>query len=50
MQNVAINFSETPGRVTHTGPPKAAFNDEVFGDLLGLGEEEVQWLKDTGVI
>jgi crotonobetainyl-CoA:carnitine CoA-transferase CaiB-like acyl-CoA transferase len=50
MQNVAIKFSETPGRVTHTGPPKAAFNDEVFRELLGLGEEEIQRLKDTGVI
>lgn len=50
MQNVAIKFTETPGRITHTGPPMAAHNDEVFGELLGLGEEELTWLKDQGVI
>lgn len=50
MQNVAITFSHTPGTITHAGPPKAAFNDEVFRDTLGLGEEEIRRLGESGVI
>ena len=50
MQNVAITFSATPGRITHAGAPKAAFNDEVLRDVLGLGEEEILRLKESGAI
>lgn len=50
MQNVALKFSRTPGRIVHTGPRKAAFNEEVFHDVLGLGEEAIAQLTEKGVI
>lgn len=50
MQNVAIAFSKTPGRISHTGPPKAAHNDEIFRETLGMEDEEILRLKEIGVI
>lgn len=50
MQNVAIKFSRTPGRVSHAGAAKASSNDEVLRKTLGMGEEEILRLKESGAI
>lgn len=43
-------LSKTPGRIAHLGPPLAAHNDEVYGGLLGLSDEERSALRAEGVI
>jgi len=43
-------FSETPGRTLWTGPPLGAHNEEVYKGLLGLSPEELEQLKEQGVI
>src|SRR5690606_20915896 len=44
-------FSRTPGAVKHPGPEQlGAFNREVYGELLGLSEEEQCRLAEEGVI
>jgi len=39
-----------PGRTDWAGPEVGAFNREVYGELLGLGEEELATLTARGVI
>jgi len=43
-------LSATPGRIVHLGGPLGAANDEVYGDLLGLPDREIDDLKSAGVI
>jgi formyl-CoA transferase len=43
-------LSETPGRVDHPGLPVGAANDEVFRKELGLADDELERLRDEGVI
>jgi crotonobetainyl-CoA:carnitine CoA-transferase CaiB-like acyl-CoA transferase len=43
-------LSETPGRTDWAGPEVGAFNDEVYGDLLGLSAGEISSLKQKGVL
>jgi crotonobetainyl-CoA:carnitine CoA-transferase CaiB-like acyl-CoA transferase len=43
-------LSETPGRTDWAGPGLGAFNDEVYGDLLGLSVEEISSLKEKGIL
>lgn len=43
-------LSETPGRTDWPGPEVGAFNDEVYGELLGLSPEEIARLKSNGVL
>ncbi len=44
-------LSRTPGAVKHPGPEQpGAFNQEVYGDLLGLSSEEIESLKSADVI
>lgn len=51
MPGLIPKFSRTPGRVRHAGPPQlGAFNDEVYGGLLGLSDEERERLAADGVI
>ena len=50
MPNVVPRFSETPGAVRHTGPALGEHNDDVYGDLLGIDEEERDALRAEGVI
>jgi formyl-CoA transferase len=50
MQNVFPRLSGTPGRVRHAGPELGEHNDEVYGGLLGLAEDEIQALRDSKVI
>jgi succinyl-CoA---D-citramalate CoA-transferase len=50
MQNVVPRLSETPGKVHWTGPVLGQHNDEVYGEVLGLSEEEREALHERGVI
>lgn len=50
MQNVVPKLSETPGEVRSTGPALGEHNEEVYGELLGLGKEEISELMNRGVI
>jgi len=43
-------LSETPGRTNWIGPMLGAHNQDVYGELLGMGEEEIAQLKADGVI
>ena len=43
-------LSETPGRTDWPGPEVGAFNEAVYGDLLGLSVEEVASLREKGVL
>jgi crotonobetainyl-CoA:carnitine CoA-transferase CaiB-like acyl-CoA transferase len=43
-------LSETPGRTDWAGPEVGAFNDEIYGELLGLSPEEIEILKTSGVL
>ncbi len=50
MQNVVPRLSETPGKVRWTGPALGQHNDEVYGHLLGLSEDERNDLRERGTI
>jgi succinyl-CoA---D-citramalate CoA-transferase len=50
MQNVVPRLIETPGKVRWTGPALGQHNDEVYGEVLGLSEEEREALRERGVI
>jgi formyl-CoA transferase len=51
LPGLVPKLSRTPGRVTHPGPEQpGAFNDEVYGELLGLSDEERGRLAQDGVI
>lgn len=41
---------ESPWRISRRAPLIGEHNKEVFGDILGLTEEAIQRLKETGVI
>jgi succinyl-CoA--D-citramalate CoA-transferase len=50
MQNVVPRLTETPGKVRWTGPALGQHNDEVFGELLKLSEEEQSGLRERGIV
>jgi crotonobetainyl-CoA:carnitine CoA-transferase CaiB-like acyl-CoA transferase len=43
-------LSQTPGRTDWAGPEVGAFNQEIYGDLLGLSAAELAELKEKGVL
>lgn len=43
-------LSATPGEVRHLGLPLGASNHEVYGDLLGLSDVEIDDMKARGII
>ena len=43
-------LSDTPGRTDWPGPEVGAFNQEVYGDLLGLSAEDLAELSREGVL
>lgn len=43
-------FSETPARVTRHGPCLGEHNGYVFGELLGIPQEEIEKLTQEGVL
>lgn len=50
MQNVVPRLSETPGEVRWTGPRLGEHNDEVYGNIIGLDDEERRSLQERGTI
>jgi succinyl-CoA---D-citramalate CoA-transferase len=50
MHNVVPKLSDSPGRVRHVGPELGEHNEQIYRDLLGLGDDELASLRSTGVI
>lgn len=50
MQNVVPVFSDTPGKVRHSGGDLGKDNREIFIESLGLSEQRYQELLKQGVI
>jgi crotonobetainyl-CoA:carnitine CoA-transferase CaiB-like acyl-CoA transferase len=50
MQNVVPRLSETPGEVRWTGPKLGQHNDEVFKEVLGMEEEDLDGLRERGIV
>lgn len=50
MQGVIPKFSRTPGAVRHPGLTKGEHNAEVYQGELGLSDERLAALRETGVI
>jgi formyl-CoA transferase len=50
MPEVTPRLSATPGRIRWTGRPKGSANADVYGRLLGLGEEDLESLTAEGII
>ena len=50
MQGIIPKFSKTPGSVRWTGERPGTRNAEVYGELLGLQEKDLDELRQAGVI
>ncbi len=50
IPGVIPKLSETPGRIRNLGPALGNANDEVYGDILGFGADEILDLKAKGII
>lgn len=50
MQNVFPALSRTPGSVRWAGPRLGEHNAEIYGELLGLSQDELKVLKEEGAI
>jgi formyl-CoA transferase len=50
MHNVVPKLSATPGQVRRVGPALGEHNEEIYRDLLGLGDSELSSLRSAGVI
>ncbi len=50
VPDVLPRLSETPGRITGLGPVLGAHNRAIFGEELGLSDEEIEDLKAKSVI
>jgi formyl-CoA transferase len=50
MQNVVPKLSATPGAVRTAGPALGEHNDQVWGELAGLGPAELTRLRAAAVI
>lgn len=50
IPGVIPKLSETPGRVTHLGPPFRDGTDAVYGELLGMAAEKIKELTEKGII
>jgi benzylsuccinate CoA-transferase BbsF subunit len=47
---IPIGLSRAPSPVCRAAPSKGRDNDYVYGELLGMGEEEMKKLRGNGVI
>ena len=43
-------LSETPGRTDWPGPEVGAFNEEIYGEWLGMSPEDISELKAKGIL
>jgi crotonobetainyl-CoA:carnitine CoA-transferase CaiB-like acyl-CoA transferase len=50
MQGVVPKFARTPGAVRYPGLAPGAHNAEVFGTMLGLGDDDLARYSEAGVI
>ena len=50
MQNVVPRLTETPGEIRWTGPKLGQHNDEIYGEVLGMGEEDLDAMRERGII
>ena len=50
MQNVVPRLSETPGEIRWTGPKLGQHNDEVYREVLDLSGEELEDLRERGIV
>lgn len=50
IPGVVPKLSATPGRITSLGPALGNANDEIYGGLLGLSEDEITDLKSQGIL
>jgi crotonobetainyl-CoA:carnitine CoA-transferase CaiB-like acyl-CoA transferase len=50
MQNLFFRLSETPGAIRHGGRRLGQDNTDVLGGLLGIPDDELDALRDKGVI
>lgn len=50
MQNVFPKLSATPGKVRWAGPELGEHTEDVYRNLLGLSSEDMEKLKERGVI
>ena len=50
MQNVFPRLSATPGRIKWTGPALGQHNEEVYRELLGYDEADLERLQQDGII
>ena len=50
MQSVVPRLSDAPGAIRHAAPPKGRDNRAVYGELLGLGDRDLDELAANHVI
>ncbi len=50
LPGVPIKFSKTPGTLDKAAPPYGADNANIYADLLGISEEELNKLSEENVI
>lgn len=50
MQNVFPRLSETPGAVRWPGQPMGAHNHDIYQNLLGLSDDDLDGLASEGII
>lgn len=50
LPDVQPRLSATPGRIRHPGLPLGAANEEVLGGELGLSPQDLDGLRDQGVV
>lgn len=50
LPSAVPKLSKTPGETNWIGPPLGAHNRQIFGELLGLTDDEMRDLSDQGVI
>lgn len=50
MQGIVPKFSSLPGKIRWAGPALGAHNSEIYQGLLGLEQNEMEALREEGVI
>ena len=50
MPGIVPKFSESPGKIRSVGPDLGEHNADILMNVLNYSEEEIQSLKEKGVI